>query len=235
MVGELLKRLKLKNEEDAIYERGLKRGAIDDGSLYKLGFAQHGMEDNRIFEEKEIIGKPDVAIGLLIDESGSMGGDEPKMRMMSIAIANTLKHIDGVHLCIVGFGYVNRNRVFYCPGHQKPESLPLIDSYGGTPTGHATRWTVEYMDKWFPSCSKKILITLTDGSTNQHTLKQALNEAEKKRIRCVALGLGEYMSEDMLTAYGPGNYAVIRKVEQSYITVANIITKAVREAAVYGK
>lgn len=102
-IRSLKSRLKIQAEEQKIMEHGLRRGKLDEGSLYKLGFYNLGYEDPGLFENEEIKDKPSIAFCLLVDESGSMSGSgRESARRAAIILANALKSIPGANFCVLG-------------------------------------------------------------------------------------------------------------------------------------
>lgn len=78
---------------------GMRSGDLDEGSLHKLGY-----DSEHIWTQKTITKLPDVAVGILVDQSGSMasGNKIVQAREMCILLAEALKRIEGVHLHIYG-------------------------------------------------------------------------------------------------------------------------------------
>jgi hypothetical protein len=78
---------------------GLLSGDLDEGSLHKLQY-----DSEHIWSQKTIAKLPDVAVGILVDQSGSMscGGKIDNAREMCIVLAEAVKQINGVHLHIYG-------------------------------------------------------------------------------------------------------------------------------------
>jgi cobalamin biosynthesis protein CobT len=77
----------------------LLSGDLDEGSLHKLQY-----DSEHIWSQKTIAKLPDVAVGILVDQSGSMscGGKIDNAREMCIVLAEAVKQINGVHLHIYG-------------------------------------------------------------------------------------------------------------------------------------
>lgn len=78
---------------------GVRSGDLDEGGLHKLGY-----DCEHIWSQKTIAQIPDVAVGILVDQSGSMSSCHKiyEAREMCIALAEAVKKIPGIHLHIYG-------------------------------------------------------------------------------------------------------------------------------------
>jgi len=78
---------------------GLLSGDLDEGSLHKLRY-----DSEHIWSQKTLTRLPDVAVGILVDQSGSMscGSKIANAREMCVVLAEAVKQIEGVHLHIYG-------------------------------------------------------------------------------------------------------------------------------------
>ncbi len=102
--------LRFRNNDPTNYVRGVHSGDLDEGSLDKLVFNE---DQPAIWERRELHGQPKVAVGILLDESGSMGrtltkADQPGARKMwearsvAIILAEALSKLRGVSTMILG-------------------------------------------------------------------------------------------------------------------------------------
>lgn len=93
--------LRFRSNEPGAYQRGLKSGLLDDGSIYKLALPR---ENNpAIWEQKVEFTMPKIAVGLLLDESGSMGGRKiEETRRVAVAMHNALSSVKGIDTMVLG-------------------------------------------------------------------------------------------------------------------------------------
>lgn len=255
-------RLKLRNEEHAHYERGLRRGVLDEGSLHKLGFHKLGYDDPTLFEKKEIISKPNVAIGLLVDESGSMMfGDRKsgtrhidRARDTAIVIAEALKSIEGADFCV--FGHTGQGRCFngydggmvihqyYTPDNPHIESIAQMQAYSENLDGFAMAYAAKKMMEWFVNSDVRLLIHVTDGYPaardygGQPAMKHMGRVGDWARSRGVnILGIGldnAFRPVDGDTMYGRGRYIVL-KHNNIAIPVSNFLSRVIKGTKVTEK
>lgn len=90
--------LRFRSQRPTLIERGLARGDLDDGSLDKLVTEQHP----RVWESRRMAAAQDVAFGLLMDESGSMGHCIGQALAVCVAIVEALRSVNGVHVMVLG-------------------------------------------------------------------------------------------------------------------------------------
>lgn len=247
-IRKLMEQLKLRNEEKRIQEHGLKRGRLDEGSIYKLGFASTGFEVTTLFEQEEIKEPPKIAIGLLVDESGSMGGEKIEMaRKLAIVLANALKGIHGVQFSVMGHsgqGYVHGKECdgmalvhYFTPDNPKMESMGNISAFVQNLDGYAIAKVVTKMIGWYPDCPKKMVIHLSDGlpaaggyggaSAVKH-VGNVTKTAARNGVRVLGIGVGaEFTKIDMTAMYGPNSFAIVKDMAQSALTIGKLIRDSV--------
>ena len=77
---------------------GHRSGDLDEGSLHKLNY-----DCDHIWTQKTVSRLPDVAVGILVDQSGSMGGQKIQQAQELCAIlASAVNKIAGVRLYVYG-------------------------------------------------------------------------------------------------------------------------------------
>ena len=252
LITGLKNRLKLRNEQAAMYERGMQRGSLDEGSLYKLGFYPLGMSDNHIFERQTVLDKPDIAFMLLVDESGSMSNTATNgerkdsiARKAAIVIAEALQSIEGVHLSVMGHTaeQVGKNGlVLYhhlTPQNGDLSSLVNIKARNNNADGYAIQVAAKRMLEWYPNAPTKVLIHVSDGLPMARSYGGALAQDHVRRvceyyarrgIRTVAVGIDSsaLTSEAMATMYGENNWALLKDADLLPLVASNLISKTVQ-------
>lgn len=113
--------LHFRNNEEGYMVRGQVSGDLDDGNLYKLRL---DADNPPIWQRKEHVTIPKIAVGLLVDESGSMSGVERSEKLMPllgkgapvdigvsrvedakrvcIAMYEALKKVKGIDIMVLG-------------------------------------------------------------------------------------------------------------------------------------
>lgn len=245
-IRALRNRLKFRADKRTILEHALRSGDVDEGSVYKLGFHQCGVSDDRIFEMPMVLSQPDVHVHLLIDESGSMGGKKiESAREMAITIAEALFDLPGVRLSIWGHSgqcryhgkYTEQSAVarYVDVGNRDMARLGSIDAFGQNIDGAAIRECQKYMVRQ-SSDAAKLMVVLSDGvpagngyggdPAVTHT-KEAITEARQKKIEVISIGVGGFDGGEM---YG-AQFSVALKGADSLVPVSNVIVAAINRAS----
>lgn len=90
--------LQFQSGKRTIETHGLRSGDLDEGSLHKLSY-----DCEHIWSQKTMSKLPDVAVGILVDQSGSMsGGKIEQARELCITLAEAIRKITGVRLYVYG-------------------------------------------------------------------------------------------------------------------------------------
>lgn len=179
-------RLNFTSEYERDIEHGLRRGRIDEGSIYKLGFGQQCQEDT-LFENEEIPAPKDIVVALLVDESGSMayapgrGSTRQEIaRSIAIVVANALMQIKGVTPVVVGhtaqahgsepvpaagkWSKTGATLIHYLtPDNPVPSSMWKISSRVQNLDGIALGMLAKRLMEWYPN-EHKVIVHLNDGT-----------------------------------------------------------------------
>lgn len=252
LISSLKNRLKLRNEELHYREHGLKKGDIDEGSIYKLAFSKLGLNDPGIFEGKEIAGKPEMAFILLIDESGSMGGGRIRMaRDLGIVLGETLKNIEGCRLAILGHtaqgsGHTKGSHSglilhqYYTPDNPYLHNLERIEAFQQNLDGYAIARSVMHACNWFPLATSKLLIHISDGqpagssyggNTALRHIGKVSRDARKKGVEVIGIGIDRpWNNSQGDTMYGEHRWVILNEANEVPRVVSNLISKAVLES-----
>ena len=157
--------IQFRNEQPAFWEFGLRSGELDDNSLARLCM---GEEHPPVFMEQTIMGRPGLGVGILGDESGSMGGGvrQPdgsvstkahEMQKVAIMLTEALNGIDGVDLSVFG----HTGDVWSDSHYRKSTGLGHVDKIGNTQTdGNGESLIMHYVTP------------MTGGVSNKHSLAQ---------------------------------------------------------------
>ena len=256
-IAALQNRLKIRNEDARIVEHGLKKGDLDEGSLYKLGFHHYNYDDPNLFEETSIIDRPDVGICILVDESGSMAAKYSVARNSCIVLVNALKSIRGVNICV--FGHTGQGTChgsdpetldeeegmaihhYYTPKNKSEAALSRIYAFTQNLDGYALDRCGQLFLEWYGGCPTKLMIVVSDGYPEAHGYggREARRHVQKVReklarfgVDTVAIGIGHLSSEHYEFMYGKGKVAIVGDEINTGVmsTAGNIITRAIKSA-----
>ena len=213
---------------------GLLSGDLDEGSLHKLQY-----DSEHIWSQKTLTRLPDVAVGILVDQSGSMGCGYKieQAREMCVVLAEAVKQIAGVHLHIYGHtanrgGYGADLQLFEhysSTGDSRNADLSqlgAITAMSNNYDGYAIKETAKRLS--LDPAKKKYLFIIADGLP--HGTGYSGKEAEKHvksvcsfvrtklKISTYAFGVGVTSHGDVAqftSQYGENNTVFISNVKQA--------------------
>lgn len=178
-------------------QKGLKRGMLDGN---KIAEAIQG--NKNVYCRKEVVRPDRVNISILIDESGSMGGNKYVLaRQAAILINEAVGNVSNVELNIYGYTDTQYNVLFAYREWGKPfdkYTLGNIAYHGGTPTTEAIKETVNRIRQ--KSKSKAVLLVISDGYPNgpQFRVRQAAEEAKALGIEVVGISVDSSLDRKAL-------------------------------------
>ena len=253
VIREVRNKLKIRSEEQKLIEHALKKGRIDEGSLYKLAFNKFDYKDEKIFEQEEIISMPNVAFGLLIDESGSMGGLDyatkqskiDSAREVAIVLANACIGLDGVslgvwghtanHLYHGGSAHDMAIHHYYTQEHQHLSAMGKIADFSNNLDGYAIAHVSKLMVKQYVNCTSRVLIHISDGqpagsgysgSAAMEHVGSVSKLCKMKGVKVIGIGVANaYTQAQGNVMYGPGNFAVLSGISGLQNIIANLIVR----------
>lgn len=207
----------------SVEEFGLRSGDLDDGGLHKLSY-----DSENIWTKKTMTRLPDVAVGLLIDQSGSMHGQKiAAARDLCIAMAEALKRIAGVRLYIYGHT-ANRHgqtdlEIFehYHPDHGgKTTNLGLIQAHSNNYDGFALKEAARFVSK--DPAKRKYMFVIADGypsgtgyggdPAQKHVASVVKFLKDRWHIQTYAFGVGIDSEADFCEQYGKEHTVFVNTV-----------------------
>lgn len=206
---KLIEEIRVALETKKSYDiRGLNRGRLHTGSLYKLA-----IPDPTVFSKKTLPGDtPELAVFVLVDLSGSMDGNRIRSaRNAACVLSETCRALKITHK-ISGFsaGRHNYNVYHYKAVDWESTDSSPIDNFIALQEnrdGYSSRIaTNELLMRAEP---KKVLFMLSDGSPchggttymgdlGENDTRQAALEAKKKGVNLISLFFG---SSGMIPAF----------------------------------
>ena len=201
---------------------GLLNGKLDNRRL-----ARAGTGNLHVFKRREVIGKPDLAVGLLLDVSGSMNSYMPIVWATGAVFGEALVRKPGVnYLCLTYTGgYFNVQTTRICDKEMGRLCLGNVDQGGGTPSGPAIASIKVLMDRMRER--KKVIIHFTDGQPDDSASVQvAVADARKAGYTVWAISLHGY-ARMLASQYGEGNYRTIGSVRELPRAVAELVRELV--------
>jgi len=204
------------------YLKGLTIGKLDRRSLARVGAGNF-----RVFKRREVLETPDLAIGLLLDVSGSMYSRMDYVWATGAVFAEGLIRKRGVNFLALtytgGMFEVQTTRI--CDREMGRLCLGNVEQGGGTPSGVAIASMKVLMDR-MPE-RQKILFHFTDGAPDdQYSVQTAVEACRKAGYQVWAISLHGY--ERMLQQqYGDGAWETIGSIRDLPAKVAHLVEKLV--------
>lgn len=177
-INAIINALRFRNNELSMFNRGVSSGDLDEGSLDKLSLNEN---NPAIWERRELIGQPKIAVGLLLDESGSMGKGSKirSARNVCIALTAALSKIKGVSIMVLGHtanqvpdmschsqtsgaGHLSMIE-YYTRQSPTPYAIVHADARGNNLDGHAMEYAARKMMKDYPEFPRRLLFVISDG------------------------------------------------------------------------
>ena len=213
---------------------GLLSGDLDEGSLHKLQY-----DSEHIWSQKTLTRLPDVAVGILVDQSGSMatGYKIEHAREMCVVLAEAVKQVPGVHLHIYGHT-ANRGggnselqlfEHYSSTGDSRSADLSQLGSIAALSNnydGYAIKETAKRLS--LDPAKKKYLFIIADGlphgtgycgkEAEKHVKSVCSFVRTKLKISTYAFGVGVSSHSDIAqftSQYGENNTVFISNVKQA--------------------
>lgn len=213
------------DRQAAVQSRPLK--GLTVGKLDRRNLARVGSGNFKVFKRREILETPDLAVGLLLDVSGSMNSQMSIVWATGAVFAEGLIRKKGVNFLALTYtgGYFNCQTTRICDREMGRLCLGNVEKGGGTPSGPALASMKILMDR-MPE-RQKVIIHFTDGSPDEaYSVLAAVNELRKAGYKVWAISLHNYAG--MLAGqYGAGNYETIGSIHELPGRVANLVKKLV--------
>lgn len=225
-IAQVEKCFLFQDNQNAIYTRGLTTGDLDDANLWKLQF-----DREFVYERKDIPKQQEHTIGILLDQSGSMGStkmqdaaDVCMMLLEGLKSYRSIKKIVYGHSgqekndtdCIM-IPYVTAKQDF---SHRLATARARRQNFDGL----AIKYIADRMLE-VPVDGKKFLFVVSDGQPAangyggweaiKHTAK-CVKDARKRGVKVFGIGIQDAFDNRMGEAlYGKGNFIVLRDTKSS--------------------
>ena len=210
---------------------GVRSGDLDEGGLHKLGY-----DCEHIWAQKTIAKLPDVAVGILVDQSGSMSCRNKivQAREMCVALAEAVKKIPGVHLHIYGHSAnmhdMSDLTLFEHYSSQSDTAaqtadlatLGGIDAFSNNYDGYAIKETAKLLAK--DPAKRKYLFVIADGlphgegyagpEAQKHVTSVCQFVRERLKIATYAFAVGVHGSarDEFIEQYGQNHVMFLTEV-----------------------
>ena len=226
----------------------LKEGRLD---RRRLGRA---MQTDRLFFKTRTKTDKGLAIGILIDESGSMGRASTKPRgakeyavkaenalKVGILLSEALMGVPGIELEIYSFttcGDADTDTLFkylYGKNNKKKESIANYGEGGGNYDYQAIQCAVEQLEKWTTQESK-LLIVVSDGlpcgvgmcgTKARELVKKQVDATRKKGIDVLQIAIDDFDGSEGM--YGQNHVIHFTQMPELINNMRKFVTRTVKK------
>ena len=204
-----------------VYLRGQDRGNLDSRRLWKVGVGDLNVKRRRM-----VLETPDMAVGLLLDVSGSMNRYMAIVEQTAAVFAEGLIHKRGVNFAAWAYtgGRFEVALTRLCDRRMGKLCLRNVEKGGGTPSGAAMAGVKVLMDR-MPE-RKKMLIHFTDGMPDvAHHVGMSVKACRDAGIAVYAIGVGGSMASSLEQQYGKSNWEVVETVDMLPGAMAKLLMR----------
>jgi len=227
---------------------GVSSGDLDEGGLHKLCY-----DCEHIWSQKTIAQIPDVAVGILVDQSGSMCGGTKifEAREMCIALAEAIKKIPGIHLHIYGHTANSKNMSdLTLFEHYSSTSdtgtatadlsrLGTIDAMSNNYDGYAIKETAKLLSR--DPAKRKFLFVIADGlphgegyqgrDAEKHVTSVCKFVRERLKIATYAFAVGVHGTyrDKFVSQYGRDNVMFLTNVQACLPQITRFLRNTIQK------
>ncbi|NDD52315.1 hypothetical protein EBZ39_00285 [bacterium] len=221
---------------------GLRSGDLDEGNLHKLSY-----DCEHIWSQKTLSKLPDVAVGILVDQSGSMSGLKiSQAREICITLAEAIRKIVGVRLYVYGHTAnmgANDNVIIY--EHYTPAMGADMSKLGGIVAhcnnydGYAVKDVAKRLAA--DTAKKKYLFVIADGlpsgngyggdSAEKHVTSVCKFTRDRLKIGTYAFAVGVqgYQQEKFKRQYGDKHVVFVDNVTKCLPQIVRFLRNAMQQ------
>lgn len=232
--------LMFRNEVRTVYSYGHRTGDIDENSLYKLK-----MRDDRLMMRTDIESKNKIAIGILIDESGSMEERMDSAKEVAVVLGESLKNIRDISLSIYGHtaetyssskdGYFEGVVLheYFSPRQHHLECCMNLDADAQNLDSFAIMHFGNILLKDYPFHERRIMFVISDGlpegtsyggNPAKKHMRAVIDSCYKNKVEVYGIAIDNAYDEKQGEAmYGENRFVVLDDVKSSIQIMARFI------------
>jgi hypothetical protein len=236
-IQSISKCLLFRNTDSSVEDYGHENGAIDENSLHKLAY-----NDYRIYSEKTIKSKKNIAVCLLVDESGSMM-DRDRIDLakeVAFVLSESMKSVNGLKVCVYGHTAQTKENdeieitCYKTFDQQDTSSIFKMDAKQQNIDGHAIKYVAKKFAEDSFSFDKRIMFIISDGEPEGYgyggdpAIKHTGSVCEfcRKKMSIDIIGIGIDNAFSTATAeklYGKNKSIVLDDVKKSLSVMSRYI------------
>jgi hypothetical protein len=218
-------------------EHGYRSGELDEGALSNL-FLHDPLP--AVFQRTEITARPDVAVGIMVDESGSMGGMKiASARSVAVMLTEAFNQVAGTRVRVwghtTGWRGDNCEVIPYVTAQSKsPYGIATMQSRSGNIDGAALWYAAQELAKFDADAERRILFCISDGMPSggqEDGVEYNRRKAEAARnlgVEVFGIGiLNAYTPQVGERLFGKDAFCIFPDVESAGQVIGAFITRVV--------
>lgn len=218
-------------------EHGYRSGDLDEGALSNL-FLHDPLP--AVFQRTEITARPDVAVGIMVDESGSMSGKKiHAAKRVAVMLTEAFNQIAGTRVRVWGHTTDDWDNICevmpYVTAQNKcPYGLAKMQARSGNIDGAALWYAAQELAKYDADAQRRILFCISDGMPSggqEDGVEYNRRKAEAARnlgVEVFGIGiLNAYSPQVGERLFGKDAFCIFPDVESSGQVIGAFITRVV--------
>lgn len=216
-------------------EHGYRSGDLDEGALSNL-FLHDPLP--AVFQRTEIMARPDVAVGIMVDESGSMSGAKIEAaRRVTVMLTEAFNQVAGTRVRVWGHtsGWTDCQIIPYVTAqHKSPHGISTMQARSGNIDGAALWYAAQELAKFDADAERRILFCISDGMPSggqEDGVDYNRRKAEAARnlgVEVFGIGiLNAYTPQVGERLFGKDAYCIFPDVESAGQVIGAFITRVV--------
>ncbi len=234
-IRALVNKLSWTSQEPDMTEHGYLSGDLDEGALSNL-FLHDPLP--AVFQRTETIVRPEVAVGIMVDESGSMYGEKIRAaQRVAVMLTEAFNQVSGTRVRVWGHtaGCADCQIIPYVTAlHKSPHGISTMMSRGSNIDGAALWYAAQELTKFDSDAKRRILFCISDGAPSggkEDGVKYNRRKAEAARalgVEVFGIGiLNAYTPELGERLFGKDAYYIFPDVESAGQVIGAFITRVV--------
>lgn len=234
----LVNKLSWTANEPTIQDYGYRSGDLDEGGLTNLFI---GDPRPAVFCKTEVFARPDVAIGIMVDESGSMGGEPiESARKIAVMLTEAFRQIAGTRVRVWGHttgsggSDICEVLTYVTAQHSVPHGISTMRARSGNIDGAALRYAAQELVKFDSDAQRRILFCISDGmpSGGQENgvdyNRRKAEEARRSGVEVFGIGIeNAYSPEVGERLFGKDAFCILPDTETAGTVIGAFVTRTV--------
>lgn len=243
---DALRRIAWESDRPQEWERGQERGDLDEGALHRL--LVEGSP--RVFQDRPEVGRPSVAVSILVDCSGSMrcrswdDGDVRRIdqaKAVAWAVGKVFSALPQFRVTLAGHDVLYTGRSGGVDFHTCAtlDDVAGLEAHGDNADGYAIAHAIRKVAT--VQADRRVVILVADGfpsargyggNVGQKHVRSVVDSASAQGVQFLAVGVaGGIDAQGGAALFGPGRFIGLRDVRTAGPILARYLARIGKGAA----